>query len=135
MALTRLDHYSVRTTDVEGTRGFYETVVGLRVGPRPEFPFPGVWLYNGDQAVVHVIGIDPNDSSGLKDYLGDRQGAGTGSGNFDHIAFVASDIEGMRAHLTKTGADFRERNVPGLKLDQIFLTDPNGIVIELNYPA
>ena len=29
----------------------------------------------------------------------------------------------------------RERTVPDLGLHQVFLDDPNGVVIELNYPA
>jgi catechol 2,3-dioxygenase-like lactoylglutathione lyase family enzyme len=132
--LNRLDHYSVRTTDVAGTRSFYEDMLGLVSGPRPEFPFPGAWLYHGEQAVVHIVGIDPNDSSGLKEYLGDRAlGSAEGSGNFDHIAFTADDLAGMRARLKEKGANFRERSVPGMSLEQIFLTDPNGIVIELNF--
>ena len=61
MPITRLDHYSIRTTKLEETRRFYAEVMGFEVGPRPEFKFPGVWLYQGGVAVVHVVGIDPND--------------------------------------------------------------------------
>ena len=49
MALA-LNHYSIRTTDLDACRAFYENVLGLTVGPRPEFPFPGLWMYAGDQA-------------------------------------------------------------------------------------
>ncbi|MDE2361233.1 MAG: VOC family protein [Hyphomicrobiales bacterium] len=135
MALTRLDHFSVRTSDVEGTRSFYEEILGLRNGPRPAFPFPGVWLYQGERAVVHVIGVDPNDSSGLQDYLGARGDGGAGSGNFDHIAFTADDLDGMRRHFAESGIVFSEREVPGLSLHQIFLKDPNGLTVELNFAA
>ena len=77
MPLSKIAHYSIRTLDLEATRKFYTEVMGLTVGPRPTFNFPGLWLYNGshdsyDNAVVHIIGIDPNDPQGLKDYLGDR---------------------------------------------------------------
>ena len=133
MALTRLDHFSVRTSDVEGTRTFYESVLGLRNGPRPDFPFPGVWLYQGERAVVHVIGVDPNDSKGLMDYLGGRGDGGGGSGNFDHIAFAADDLDGMRRRFSSAGVAFSERTVPNLALHQIFLTDPNGLTVELNF--
>ena len=75
MPLNRLDHYSIRTTHLAETQRFYTDVLGLEVGPRPNFPFPGVWLYHGGVAVVHVVGIDPNDPSGLQDYLGDKAGA------------------------------------------------------------
>jgi catechol 2,3-dioxygenase-like lactoylglutathione lyase family enzyme len=139
MPIDTLDHYSVRTLDVEKTRVFYETIVGLRSGPRPNFPFPGVWMYLGNRAVVHVIGVDASDPSGLHGYLGDRPGGQAGqddhqgTGSFDHIAFIASDLEAMRAHFAAEQVEFRERVVPGGALHQIFLTDPNGLTIELNF--
>jgi catechol 2,3-dioxygenase-like lactoylglutathione lyase family enzyme len=133
MPIETLDHYSVRTSDVEKTRTFYETVIGLHAGPRPDFPFPGAWMYKGDQAVVHIIGVDPTDSSGLLGYLGNRAESHKGTGSVDHIAFVASDLESMRRHFDSKRIDFREREVPGLALHQIFLVDPNGVTIELNF--
>ena len=135
MAIARLDHYSIRTTDLESTRKFYTEVLGFEVGPRPNFPFPGVWLYNNGLAVVHVIGIDPNDSSGLMDYLGGREQSGKGSGMVDHVAFYATDIATIRARIQATGAEFKERKVPALDLEQIFVEDPSGIVVELNFPT
>jgi catechol 2,3-dioxygenase-like lactoylglutathione lyase family enzyme len=134
MAIERLDHYSIRTTDVDATRRFYEDVLGLEVGPRPNFPFPGVWLYQGEIAVVHVVGVDPSDTSGLQDYLGDRAANGTGTGTIDHVAFLGRDIDGMRARFETAGIRFRQRTVPNMKLEQIFVEDPNGVTIELNFP-
>lgn len=140
MALT-LNHVSIRTTDIEATRRFYVDVLGLQVGPRPDFPFPGHWLYQGPlteyaNAAVHVIGIDPHDASGLQQYLGER-GADAlhGSGAVDHVAFFATDLQGMMARLQRLGIVPRERTVPGLGLHQLFLDDPSGIVVELNFPA
>lgn len=134
MPLTQLDHCSIRTTKLAETRTFYVDVLGLTVGPRPVFPFPGMWLYRGERAVVHVIGIDPNDSSGLQDYLGERAlDASGGTGTIDHIAFTATDLAGMRAQLSAAGLEFRERAVPNLALHQIFVVDPNGVTLELNY--
>ena len=135
MPLARLDHYSIRTTRLDETRRFYTEVMGLEVGPRPDFPFPGVWLYQGGAAVVHVVGIDPNDPQGLVAYLGDKGMDGaTGTGTIDHVAFVAEDVDGMRAHFRAHGAEVRERTVPSLNLHQMFLDDPNGVTIELNFP-
>ena len=136
-----LNHFSIRTTDLDATRVFYETVLGLTVGPRPAFPFPGLWLYNGDHAhtsnaMVHVIGIDKNDPEGLKRYLGDRDVSSLhGTGSVDHIALMATGLEGMLAHLARIGVGCRERTVPSIGLHQLFLDDPCGLVIELNYPA
>lgn len=140
MALT-LNHYSIRTTDLEASRRFYEDVLDLKVGPRPAFQFPGLWLYEGDSSVwansvVHIIGIDRNDPEGLKAYLGDREPASLqGSGAIDHIAFFATGLAGMRERLERLGVMRRERSVPTLGLHQVFIDDPNGVVIELNYPA
>ena len=136
-----LNHFSIRTTDLDATRVFYETVLGLTVGPRPAFPFPGLWLYNGDlahtsNAMVHVIGIDKNDPEGLKRYLGDRDMSSLqGTGAVDHIALMATGLEGMLAHLARIGVACRERTVPSIGLHQLFLDDPCGLVIELNYAA
>ena len=136
-----LNHFSIRTVDLEATRQFYADVLGLTVGPRPDFPFPGLWMYAGDHsspshAVVHVIGIDRNDPEGLKKYLGDRaEGSLQGGGALDHVAFFATDLAGMLARLKGLGIAPRERTVPTLGLHQLFLDDPSGIVIELNYPA
>jgi catechol 2,3-dioxygenase-like lactoylglutathione lyase family enzyme len=140
MTLT-LNHFSIRTTDLEASRHFYADVLGLTVGPRPDFPFPGLWMYRGDHAdvanaVVHIIGIDAKDPNGLKQYLGDREEAAlTGSGAVDHIAFFADGLADMLAHLRKRDVVFRERTVPSIGLHQLFLDDPAGVVIELNYQA
>ena len=140
MALT-LNHFSVRTTNMDATGAFYRDVLGLTVGPRPEFPFPGLWMYRGDHgdvanAVVHIIGMDPNDPEGLKRYLGDRDVSSLkGSGAVDHIAFFADGLSGMLTHLKKIGVEARQRTVPSIGLHQLFLDDPNGVVVELNYPA
>ena len=135
MPITRLDHYSIRTTSLAPTERFYVDVLGLEVGPRPTFPFPGVWLYQGGVAVVHVVGVDPNDPSGLKDYLGDKAGDAAGTGTIDHVAFVGHDVEAMRARFRAAGVPYRDRTVPAMNLEQVFLEDPNGVTIELNFPG
>ncbi|MEJ8836975.1 VOC family protein [Ramlibacter sp. AN1133] len=136
-----LNHFSIRTLDMAATRDFYERVLQLTVGPRPPFPFPGLWMYRGDHgdyanAVVHIIGMDPNDPVGLRKYLGDRDVSSLrGSGAVDHVAFFATGLAQMREHLRSEGIEARERTVPALGLHQLFLDDPNGVVVELNYPA
>lgn len=136
-----LNHFSVRTTDLVATQDFYERVLGLTVGPRPPFPFPGLWMYRGPHddvanAVVHIIGMDAQDPEGLKRYLGDRDPSSLkGSGAVDHIAFFADGLSAMLEHLKQCGVEPRQRTVPSIGLHQLFLDDPNGVVVELNYPA
>lgn len=141
MPVGKLDHYSIRTLDIEASRRFYTEVMGFSVGFRPPFKFPGIWLYNGAQypettGVVHIIGIDRDDPQGLKDYLGDRDVASLqGTGTVDHMAFAATGVNDMRARLQQHRIAFRERTVPSLGIHQVFFEDPSGVTIELNYPA
>lgn len=143
MSIDKLDHYSVRTTEVQRATLFYEQALGFTPGPRPAFPFPGAWLYvtasDGQIAgssVVHLVGIDSTNPAGLSDYLGDKAVStqhASGSGNLDHIAFSASDIEETYRRLTQHQIAFRQRKVPSMELHQIFVEDPDGVTIELNY--
>ena len=140
MTIARLAHYSIRSNDLEASRRFYTEVMGFRVGFRPPFDFPGIWLYPDEDesefGVVHVIGVDPDDTSGLSAYLGDRgTNGGTGTGAVDHIAFLAEDWPTMRERCLAAGVDLVERTVPLLGLRQVFIVDPSGVTIELNYTA
>ena len=140
MPLDKLAHYSIRTTDLEASRVFYTELLGFRVGYRPPFDFPGIWLYMSDDeteyGTVHIIGIDPNDPQGLIEYLGDKSlDSLVGTGSVDHIAFTATGLAEMRRKLAARQMQVRERTVPSLGLHQVFLTDPSGVIIELNYPA
>ena len=139
MFISKLAHYSIRTTDLERSRHFYTQVLGLREGFRPPFPFPGIWLYLGsdesDYGVVHIIAIDPNDPSGLTAYLGDKDLPATGTGTVDHIAFLATNLPDFWATLRKAGYRWRDRTVPSLGLHQVFVEDPSGVTIEMNFPA
>jgi catechol 2,3-dioxygenase-like lactoylglutathione lyase family enzyme len=131
-----LDHYSIRTTELEACRRFYGEILGLRDGPRPPFKFPGVWFYADDAAVVHIVGLDPQSPASTLEYLGERaDGVARGSGTIDHVAFRATGLEPMRSRLAASGVAFRERTVPSLGLHQLFVEDPNGITVELNFPA
>ena len=113
MALQHLAHCSIRTCRLAETRQFYIEVLGLSEGPRPDFPFPGVWLYLDGRDVIHVIGIEPDDKAGLEGYLGSRQGNTSGTGSFDHVAFVARDVSGVRARLEAHNLPFRQRTRAG----------------------
>ena len=141
MPVGKLDHYSIRTLDIEASRRFYTDVMGFEVGFRPPFDFPGLWLYNGSPhpqsyGVVHIVGVDPANPDGLKAYLGDRDiSTLAGTGTVDHMAFTATGLEDMRGRLKRHGVAYRERTVPDLGLHQVFLEDPSGVTIELNYPA
>ena len=135
MLINSLDHCAIRTTKLKETRDFFVDILGLEDGERPDFPFPGAWLYTDSTAVIHLIGVDPDDPSGLQRYVGGEISteALQGSGAFDHIAFRANDPSVLTERLKQADYEYRERQVPNMNLFQIFVEDPNGITIELNY--
>lgn len=141
MPIGKLDHFSIRTLDIEASRRFYTGVMGFKEGFRPPFRFPGLWLYNDvpypdSYGVVHIIGIDLNDPAGLKEYLGDRDLESLkGTGTVDHMAFNASNLADMRGRLKRHNVAYRERTVPSLGIHQVFFEDPSSVTIELNFPA
>ncbi|MGO4325968.1 VOC family protein [Cupriavidus sp. 2TAF22] len=139
MAITKLAHFSIRSTDLEKSCAFYQRILGFRRGYRPPFDFPGAWLYmggdEGDFGTVHIIGIDPDNPAGLAAYLGERALPEAGTGTLDHIAFLATGVADMWATLKAEGIAWRDRTVPSLGLHQLFIEDPSGVTIELNYPA
>ena len=91
-------------------------------------------LPKGDASAADAF--DNQVPAGLKQYLGDREEAGLqGSGAVDHVAFFATGLEQTLVRLREQGVQLRERTVPLLKLHQVFVDDPNGVVVELNLPA
>jgi len=67
-------------------------------------------------------------------YLGSPKNAATNnSGVIDHIAFLASDPDKFVAHLKDLGVSVRPRNFPESQLYQLFIKDPDGLTIELNF--
>ncbi len=57
------------------------------------------------------------------------------SGVVHHVAFVSHGFDGMKQRLQSKGMEFESHQVPGGDLWQIFVHDPNGVMIELNYEA
>ena len=147
MDIKRVDHYSIRTHDLEGSRRFYTEVIGLREGPRPPFDFPGYWLYSGEPpadlqkgpanyGLVHLMGWDDKHPGSLDAYVGERKvSEDGGTGALDHVAFAATGHAAMLERCKQLKVKFHERDVPLLGLRQVFIQDPDGVTIELNYPA
>lgn len=133
MPLSHIEHFLLQTADMEKTRQWYVNVLGMRVGPNPDFKFPVFWLYLGDRDVVHVTEGGAKVSENRKRYVGQESQATTGSGAVDHIAFRATGLRPMIAHLESLGVDFKQRQVDDQGLYQLFMFDPNGVKIELNY--
>jgi catechol 2,3-dioxygenase-like lactoylglutathione lyase family enzyme len=130
LPLGHIEHLLVLSDDMDGTRDFYERVLGLVDGERPPLPFPGYWLYLGDVPAVHVADREA--------YVAHAETAGTGSspaapstGAIDHIAFSATDYDELKARLAENNVSAVANEIPGV-MRQLFVRDPNGVRIELN---
>jgi catechol 2,3-dioxygenase-like lactoylglutathione lyase family enzyme len=132
MPLLRMEHYLVLSDDIDETKDFYCDALGLREGFRPKLDFPGYWLYLGETPCIHIaewqtyavwtkeVGIPTSTKA-------------DGTGPVDHIAFNASGFAEMRARLAERGFALSENLLDDIGLRQLFLYDPNGVAIELNF--
>jgi len=133
MPLSHIEHMLVQTADIAKTVDWYTRVLGMRAGYTPDFKFPVQWLYLGDADVVHVTEGGAATSENRKRYVGQQSEALSGTGVIDHIAFRATGLVATLSHLRALGIDFKERQVNDQGLYQVFMFDPNGIKIELNF--
>ena len=135
MPVSHLEHFLIQTDDIERTCDWYVRVLGFRIGPSPEFGFPVKWLYLGERDVIHVCEGGAGVSEARKRYLGQQSEDLRGSGVIDHVAFRCTGLEDMLARLRNAGVEFNERQVDDQALYQVFLFDPNGVKVELNFAA
>jgi len=124
MQIGILQHVNIKTDDLSSTVKFWEDAIGLTSGDRPNFTFPGAWLYSGKEAVMHLIDISGSDEQAQKQ-----------TGSIDHVAFAAEGFDSFKEKLSGLGYDYEERIVPGGRLWQLFVRDPNGVLCELNFEA
>ncbi len=125
MRINRIDHFNIRTRDLDRLCEFYTQVLGLEVGDRPPFDSPGVWLYAGGHPILHVgVARDDNDDS-------DSDSDNTLP--LDHIALETEGLADAVERLDGAGIEYRMFDVPGREMKQIFVRDPDGVAIELNF--
>ena len=135
MPLHNIDHYLIQTADLEGTKDWYCDVLGMTVGYAPDFKMPVYWLYLGEKDILHLTVGGANVSENRLKYLGQQSTDTHGSGVVDHIGFRCSGLPEMMADLDAKGIDYTRRQVNDQGLFQLFLLDPNGVKVELNFDA
>ena len=136
MSLKTFEHVLILADDLKKTKEFYVDLLGLKDGYRPDFPFPGHWLYlNEDDkaACIHLAMRKQGD--GQDYYIGKKNNVKSGSGAIDHVAFNCEDIDRMKEMLDNKSIEYTHRKVPGFPLEQLFVDDPDGVKVELNFPT
>jgi catechol 2,3-dioxygenase-like lactoylglutathione lyase family enzyme len=123
MAIQGMNHFTILTDNLEATHDFYCVLLDLKPGWRPNFNFPGLWLYSGEQPILHVIG--GKSKTDLR------------AGVIDHMAFTATDLPATGARLKARGIDYDLRRLANSADGQwqLFCFDPNGARVELDFDA
>ena len=118
----RLEHFNISGPIelLEIVRRFYVEVLDLSDGFRPAVPTRGYWLYSGADAVVHLNESANRQQPPIANYL-------------DHIAFACDDVPATERRLQEHGIEYSINCYPAVNLTQIFLRDPAGTGIELNF--
>lgn len=123
VTLKRLDHVNVRTADVDGMTAWYADMLGMHAGPRPDFSFPGAWLYIGEDPIIHLVGRDT------------RPGAEDADLRLEHFALSATGLQALIARAEAAGEQCTVRKVPGFPIVQVNLWDPDGNHIHVDFDA
>jgi glyoxylase I family protein len=116
-------HVSVCVTDLGRARQFYGEVLALRELPRPDLGFPGAWYAVGDAQELHLIVHPPSKTMRGTPEIDGRDG---------HFAFRVRNYDEMLARLREHGIAVIESPRNRTPWAQIYVTDPDGNVIEFN---
>ncbi|MDD0974122.1 hypothetical protein [Pseudomonas fontis] len=114
----QFDHLAFSTPGNSTLQASLQTLLGIAPGFRPPFPFPGQWLYQGDQALVHLIQRDEQTDT-----------------QFSHLALrTAQPASAVLARVRASGLAYQVAVVPEERVCQIFVNLPGGLVLELDSP-
>jgi catechol 2,3-dioxygenase-like lactoylglutathione lyase family enzyme len=124
-----LDHVNIITADLEGAVRFYAELLALepRDGPPPLTHENARWMYDDSgRAVVHI-----NTLECPRAY--DRAVSPGPTGALHHVALRCSGYEELRAQLARRGLRHHINVISAIGLKQIFVLDPNQVLLELNF--
>ena len=115
-------------------KDFYSRVIGLESGARPAFDFPGAWMYAGNEPIIHLAAVLQDSAVASVESSRSVMPGGGATGSVDHVALRATGtVAENRDKLQRCGVPYTEAPVPGFPLYQLFLNDPLGVKIELNF--
>jgi catechol 2,3-dioxygenase-like lactoylglutathione lyase family enzyme len=129
MHVKNLNHVNIQTRDMAGTIRFYSELLGLEARTAPQRdPSQRQWLYDTrGMAVIH-LNLFGTDNTIARDV---QPGAPTGA--IHHVAFECAGFDEMVGRLKARGLDYGFAHIPEISLKQLFVTDPNNVLLELNF--
>ncbi len=122
MPVTAFDHVNVRTANLDAMVEWYGDILGLHPGKRPNFGIPGAWLYLGDLALVHLVGVEAAPEAG-------------GNVTLEHFALRATGLGDFLKLLDTRSIRHSIDPVPGFPVVQVNVHDPDGNHIHVDFDA
>ncbi|MDX6694457.1 MAG: hypothetical protein QOF02_2060 [Blastocatellia bacterium] len=121
-----LSHFNITAPAalLEQVRDFYVEVIGLAVGERPKFRRKGFWLYAGQEPLVHLTACDEADARATGESM---------PGFFDHVAFSCQGLAEIIERLKRLNIPHEIVEIAALGQMQVFVRDPAGVGVELNF--
>lgn len=119
MRLTGFDHVNVRTANLDSMVKWYDRVLGLKSGNRPDFRFPGAWLYLGDDAIIHLVAVEGEPASVEP--------------KIEHFAIRAEGMQDFLNHLRAEGVEARVAVIEDFEITQVNIHDPDGNHIHIDF--
>nr|ABR17137.1 unknown [Picea sitchensis] len=132
LSLKSLNHVSFVCRSIEDSIKFYENVLGFVRVKRPgSFDFNGAWLFNYGIG-IHLLQSKDPDSLPKKTEINPRD---------NHISFQCEDVQVVERKLQEMNVKYVKRIVEdgGIYVDQLFIHDPDGFMVEVcnceNFPV
>jgi catechol 2,3-dioxygenase-like lactoylglutathione lyase family enzyme len=129
MKVNALDHINIITADLQGTTQFFAEMFDLepRNAPPPLTPNTAQWMYDdAGRAIIHINSLDC-----VRAY--EREVTPGPTGSIHHVALNCSGYDDVLSRLGARGLEYKVNLIEAVGLRQVFTTDPNGVLLELNF--
>ncbi|GMN01892.1 VOC family protein [Erythrobacter sp. MTPC3] len=132
MIVERLDHVNIITDKLAETSMFYRELLDLeeRDGPPPMRSDQVRWMV--DRSGIAILHLNSAD---FPRHFDRKVEPGAETGAIHHVALRCNDFGEVKSRLDARGADYTINEVSSAGLRQIFTSDPNNVLLELNFFA
>lgn len=129
MAVEALDHFNIVTSDLDRAEQFYRDLLALdsRPAPPPLTHETARWMFDAaGRPILHLNGLNAPR-------VFDREMTPGATGALHHIALRCEGHDALLGRVAELGLDHRTNAVKAAGLRQIFVHDPDGVLLELNF--
>lgn len=124
MTVQALDHVNLRVRDLEATAAFFVNILGMRRSAER-----ASWILDaGGHPVIHLGSPDtPYPSDAWRPFIARDDG-----GAVHHVALACTGYDEVVDRLKANDLHYDTNDIPGI-LRQVFVAEPGGVLLELNF--